>query len=87
MEICNRGYHFCKTIKDCFEYYPKAKETRFCEVEPLGKIVEEGNKFATDKIKIVRELTEKEINNGNIGVKNVGWCNEGDYNKGDCNEG
>ena len=85
--ICKCGFHFCKTVTDCFDYYPKNKATRFCEVEPLGKIVEEGNKFATDKIKIIRELTEEEINNGNVGVNNVGWCNEGDYNKGDYNKG
>ena len=85
--ICVNGFHFCKTIADCFEYYPKKEETRICEIEALGEIVEDDNKSCTSKIKIIRELTKEEHQNGNIGLNNEGYSNIGLSNKGNSNEG
>lgn len=85
--LCKNGFHFCKTIADCYEYYPKDSDTRICEVEPLGEIIEKETKCCTNKIRIVRELSEKEHLNGNVGLNNIGYCNEGYYNEGNCNEG
>lgn len=67
-KICKRGFHFCEKLEDVFEYYDIAYDNknkkfsrRFCEVEALGDIVTKDDKSCTNKIKIVRELSEKDI--------------------------
>ena len=62
LELCKNGFHFCNILSSCFKYYTKGK-CIICEVEPLGKIIhdENENKLATDKIKIVRQLSNEEI--------------------------
>ena len=62
LEICQRGFHFCDILSSCFKYYFK-DECIICEVEPLGKVIhsEHENKLVTDKIKIVRQLSNEEI--------------------------
>jgi hypothetical protein len=90
--VCNRGFHFCEKVADIHEYY-KLGDNRVCEIEALGEIVKEGNKSATNKIKIIRELSREEIrtlgNSGtdNTGYRNSGYCNSGYCNSGDCNSG
>ena len=37
-ELCRRGFHFCRTIAECYNYYDMNKSTRICEVEALGEI-------------------------------------------------
>lgn len=62
--ICDRGFHACTKFDDVFNYYNYGKETRICEVELLGDIDEDAqkdSKVATNKIKIVRELTNKDL--------------------------
>lgn len=66
--ICKRGFHFCEKLEDVFEYYDIAYDNenekfskRFCEVEALGDIITKYNKSCTNKIKIIRELSEKDI--------------------------
>lgn len=85
--ICQRGFHFCETIADCYEYYPKNDATRICEVEPLGEVVKNKNKSCTNRIRIVRELPKEEHKNGNVGSDNVGYSNKGDCNIGNDNVG
>lgn len=96
--ICSRGFHFCENLIDCFNYYGFNPQNKVAEIEALGDIVSEGNKNATNKIKIVREMTWEEVlgkanigeNNtgkGNIGNFNSGWYNSGWYNSGDSNSG
>ena len=98
LEMCRCGFHFCKNPIDVFGYYPFSDDTLIAEVEALGEIKQEGTKFVTDKIKIVREFTREElqalIRNGgsNTGSYNSGDCNSGchnsgDFNTGDCNSG
>ena len=77
--LCEKGFHFCETLGQAENYYPLVDhyvifnycpsvtyytEVRFCEVEAIGKIVQDGapyKKMATNKIKIVRELSPEEI--------------------------
>lgn len=61
IEPCRSGFHFCKNLTDCFDYYDK-NESRFCLVEAQGEILQSQNKFVTDKLKIIRELNPIEIN-------------------------
>jgi len=86
--LCNRGFHFCDSVSDVYDYYSMSEDTRVCEVEPLGEIVKDtdGNKYVTNKIRIVREIKNpREASNTNKTC--TGYCNSGDRNSGDCNSG
>lgn len=37
---CNRGFHFCKELKDCFNYYPFNPDNKVAKVMALGEIDE-----------------------------------------------
>ena len=89
-KICNKGFHYCPKLINCFRYYDFDPENKVAEVEVLGDIdiSPEGGKECTNKIKIVRELTWNEVLNlVNTGKCNTGNCNTGDYNTGNCNTG
>ena len=87
--ICKKGFHFCQNISDCYEYYEMTDYTRICEVEALGDIVsaKDNSKYCTNKIKIVAEITDVNMKNGNTGKSNSGYRNSGDRNSGDYNSG
>ena len=92
---CERGFHFCGKLIDCFNYYKFDSENKVAEIEATGAIDDGGNeeKYCTNKIKIVRELTWHEVldlvNTGkdNTGKSNTGNWNTGDRNTGDRNTG
>ena len=92
---CERGFHFCGKLIDCFGYYDFNSENKVAEIEALGTIDDDGNeeKYCTNKIKIVRELTWHEVldlvNTGkdNTGNRNTGGWNTGDRNAGSGNTG
>jgi len=46
LEICERGFHFCKELKDVFDYYQNREENDLIifEIEALGEVVNEDNK-------------------------------------------
>ena len=61
--ICERGFHFCKELIDCFFYYPfDYTRTKIAEVEAIGDIEEDEDnvygtsKCCTNKIRIIREI-------------------------------
>ncbi|MBR4906592.1 MAG: pentapeptide repeat-containing protein [Clostridia bacterium] len=89
--ICNRGFHFCKELADCFSYYPFDPKNKVAEVEAYGDVVEnedDGSKCCTNKISIVRELSWEEVLRlVNIGKGNSGLRNSGDWNSGNRNSG
>ena len=96
--VCDAGMHFCKRAADCFNYYSFEPSNHVAEVVAYGMIAEDGDKCATDKLKIVREIPWSElleiVNTGkgctgsrNSGNMNSGDCNSGDCNSGDCNSG
>ena len=87
---CNRGFHFCKELKDCFNYYPFNPENKVAKVIALGEIDEESDdsKCCTNKIQIVEEISwEDVLRMVNLGKGNAGLCNSGNRNSGDCNSG
>ena len=60
-QLCEKGFHFCISLKDCFLYYPfDSNKVKIAEVEALGEIEEniisKNTKCCTNKIKIVREI-------------------------------
>ena len=103
MEICESGFHFCRKINDCFNYYPFDSDNKVAEIEALGAISTHGDESVTDVIKIVREISWSEVlelsNHGknctgigntgdyNSGNHNSGYGNSGDYNSGSHNSG
>ena len=103
LSVCNSGMHFCKKAADCFNYYKFDPDNHVAEVTACGNVVEDGDKCATDKLEIIREIPWTELleivntgkwctgygNSGdwNSGNRNSGDCNSGDRNSGDCNSG
>ncbi len=68
--ICERGYHFCTKLIDCYNYYDFNSENKVAEVTAYGDIDidENGQKSCTNKIKIERKLEWQEVlNMVNIG--------------------
>ena len=89
-KCCERGFHFCRKLSDCFSYYDFDINNKVAEVEALGEVSYKNgdSKCCTNKIKIVRELTWNEVLElVNIGNNNIGYCNTGNYNIGYCNTG
>ena len=93
--VCERGFHYCPRLINCFRYYDFDPKNKVAEVEVLGDIAvsPDGDKECTNKIKIVRELTWHEvldlinIGEDNTGKGNTGNCNAGNYNTGNYNTG
>ncbi len=86
--VCERGFHFCKLPKDCFNYYPFDSDNKVAEVVGLGEVSEEDDKCATNKIKIIREISWQEVLTlVNTGKDCTGHFNSGNYNSGDYNSG
>ena len=86
--VCDRGFHFCKQAKDCFNYYKFDPNNKVAEVIALGDIAEDGDKCCTNIIKIEREITWEEVLTiVNTGKACTGLCNSGNRNSGNSNSG
>ena len=59
--VCFRGFHFCKNLEDCFFFYSLTNDTVIFEVEALGAVRSDENKYVTDKLRIIREVPKEEI--------------------------
>ena len=90
---CGQGMHFCKVAADCFNYYSFNPDNHVAEVAAYGEVVEEGDKCATNKLEIIREIPWAELlemvntGKGCAGLCNSGDCNSGDWNSGNWNSG
>lgn len=49
---CERGFHFCERLEDCFNYYDFDSENKVAEITAYGETTRENNKCCTNKIKI-----------------------------------
>lgn len=85
LELCSSTViHFCREfrkIEDVSNY--RFSNCRVCEVIASGDIVDDGEKFGTNEITILRELSEEEknkFNNRNTGDWNTGNRNTGFFN-------
>ena len=61
LELCSHGLHFCKRMEDVYVTYLESYQTRVFEVTALGKCLDNGVKYCTDKLRIDRELSPMEI--------------------------
>ena len=85
---CGQGMHFCKVAADCFHYYDFNPDNHVAEVAAYGEVVEEGDKCATNKLEIIREIPWAELlEMVNTGKGCAGLCNSGDWNSGNRNSG
>ncbi len=90
---CERGFHFCERLEDCFNYYDFDSENKVAEITAYGETTRENNKCCTNKIKIEKKMEWYEVldivNIGKscTGIGNSGSCNSGNYNAGDSNSG
>ena len=96
IEICQRGFHACTKLADCFSYYDFDPKNKVAKVILSGKIVKThygDSKIAASEIEIVEELTWHQVldaansGNHNTGRSNSGDCNSGDWNSGNRNSG
>ena len=91
--VCNEGMHFCKRASDCFNYYLFDQNNKVAEVIAYGEVSEEGDKCATNKLEVVREIPWAELleivnmGKGCTGLRNSGDRNSGDRNSGNWNSG
>lgn len=86
--ICDRGFHFCKELENCFKHYAFNPQNKVAEVEAYGDVISEDRKSCTNKIKIVREIPWGEVLRiVNAGHHNTGHHNAGNYNAGNRNAG
>ena len=95
-DLCsNKVFHFCDGLSKVHEHYSceEEKGNRFCVIEVLGQLCDDGSKCGSDHIRIVREITGDELKiakgltNWNSGLFNSGYMNSGDRNSGDWNSG
>lgn len=88
IELCESGFHFCKRLVKCFNYYIFDPTNRVFEIEHGDAIGDENDKMVTDSIVFLRELTwAKVLDMVNVGIGNSGYSNSGDYNSGSWNTG
>ena len=100
LELCSDTvFHYCKSLQHVHQYYSCYEESnRYFEIEVLGEEITDGNKYGSNHIKIIREITGDELkalkglNNNNTGLfnsgdRNSGYRNSGDMNSGDMNSG
>ena len=88
--VCERGFHFCKNLLDCYEHYRFDENNKVAEVTAYGDIDidEYEKKYCTNKIKIEKELNWNEVlNMVNTGKNCTGFRNTGDWNTGNYNTG
>ena len=67
---CKNGFHFCKELADCFNYYNPEKSSfeiwnldiyRFLKVRSNGTTYQLRDKYCTNNITIIEECTTEEI--------------------------
>ncbi len=88
ISCCNRGFHFCTDLKDCFNYYKFDPNNKVAVIKASGLIITNGNKSCTNKITIVEEISWEEVLRlVNTGKSCSGLCNSGNRNSGDWNSG
>lgn len=68
--LCEKGFHFCKELSDCFDYYTPVKASfeiwnldayRFLKVRSNGTTYQLRDKYCTNNITILEECTTEEI--------------------------
>lgn len=64
LEICKYGIHYCEDMKNTLNYYFCNKNFVLLEIEILGKVITNGDKSVTDKMKVLRVVPKEEYDFG-----------------------
>lgn len=89
LEMCWRGFHFCKSPVSVARYYDWINDPtmRFAEIEAVGKIKTVNDKSVTDGIRIVREISRKKFRKlctGHFKILNCeAWYKDGRLHRDD----
>ena len=59
--LCERGFHFCQALVNCFGYYDPENGAVICEVDAGGTIAVGENKAVANNITIVRQADPIEV--------------------------
>ena len=85
---CEKGFHACRKVSDCFNYYSFNPSNKVAIVELSGEVIEDSYKIVSNIITILEEISwEKMLTLANSGTGNSGIGNSGDWNSGDWNSG
>ena len=60
--LCNRGFHFCTSLSDTFNFYSPEEDNVFCEIEASGEIQKGVGKCVCSEIKIIKKLPKSMVN-------------------------
>ena len=87
-DVCRKGFHFCKKPLDVLNYYPlvdaEGNMSEFAEVEALEEpVTDDGEKYATRKIKIGKKLSFTDLVNASVSSESVKESEEKTTDK-DC---
>lgn len=67
ISLCQRGYHFCTSLSDTFNFYSPDENNVFCEIEASGEIQKGNGKCVCSEIKIIKKLSRIRINRARYG--------------------
>jgi len=86
ISLCYKGYHFCTSLRDTFQYYVPDGDNVFCEIEASGEIQKGDGKCVCSEIKIIKKLPKSMVNRARYGNGNGDGYGNGDgdgYGNGD----
>lgn len=58
--LCSKGFHYCKKAEYVLNYYIIKSGFKLLEIEDLGDTIESIDKSVSNKIRIIREISDKE---------------------------
>ena len=62
LKLCSdKVFHYGDSIQMVNDYYSCLKSNRYCEIEVLGKEITDGNKYWSNRIRILREIIGEEL--------------------------
>jgi len=64
--ICQKGFHFCKSPLDVFNYYQSMNTQKYAIIEASGEIIDQGDKSVCSEIRIVQEISTLELFKANL---------------------
>jgi len=70
LKLCENGLHFCWKPLDVDNYYFPDTSTEYAIVKILGDVVNDGNKSATNKMKILQLISRKQLLEISINTSN-----------------
>jgi hypothetical protein len=88
-DLCSdKVFHYCNSLRKIHDYYSVKPEdnNRFCEIEVLGREVTDGIKCESNKIKVIREIVDEELDTlKGLTDENIDLFDSREHNSGDFN--